>query len=137
MGIGTRSQLAGRRFRDIITKCWPSRGPEGTAVTFTVYRRTRTGSRTDTGLVPTGFAIVATDQNGVFYGMHPEGGRWRVLDEGQYQIERADLWSAYPLLEGDNVLVSLDSKMYLIEASTYVGSIYRCDLNSAKAQAKP
>jgi hypothetical protein len=106
-------------------------------VTFTVYRRTRTGPRADTGLLPNAFKIVASDQKGVFYGSHPEASRWKVLDEGQYRIERADLWTDYALLEGDNVLVSLDSKMYLVEASTYEGSIFRCSINSAKAQAQP
>jgi len=137
MGIGTRAQLAGKRFRDIITKCWPTRGPEGTAVTFTVYRRKNSGARTDTGLVPTAFAIVATDEKGVFYGSHPDISRWKVLDEGQYEIERADLWTDYALKEGDNVLISYDGKMYLVEGSTYAGSIYRCSLNSAKSQAVP
>jgi hypothetical protein len=137
LSIGTRAELAGKRFRDIITKCWPSRGPEGTAVTFTVYRRGSAQARTDTGFVPNSFGIVVSDQAGVFYGNHPGDDRWTVPPEGQYQAERAELWTAYDVREGDNVLISWDDKMYLVEASTYVGSIYRCSLNSKKAQAVP
>lgn len=81
------------------------------------------------------FAVVVSNEPCVFAGVNPKSDRWQVHPEGQYQVEMVTLYTAFQdIREGDNLVLAYDGKAYLVEASTYVGPMRRCFLNSAKAQ---
>lgn len=114
--------------------------------TFTLYRRTLLDptappaeQRSDLGIqvraVQQNFRPVATDQLCVFSGTSRKEERWEVNPEGQEQVEKLTLFTAYPdVREGDNLVLSWDDKTYLVEASSPVGPLTQCFLSTAETQ---
>jgi hypothetical protein len=118
-------------------------GAESVTTTFTLYRRTLNDPlappRDDIGLerrpILQDFAPILVDEPCVFAGVNPKQDRWNVAPEGQQQTELVTLYTGFQdIREGDNLVLAADGKSYLVEASTYVGPLRRCFLNSSKAQ---
>lgn len=147
MATGSRAAFILERWQTLVNEHLISECGAGNLVgtTFTLYRRTLTGtpnvppSRDDLGLQarPTkqDFTVVVADLPCLFVGTSPKTDRWHVHPEGQDQQELANLVTAYlDVREGDNVVVALDGKTYAVEASTRLGPLVRCFLDTATAQ---
>ena len=132
----TRGDLIGTRFRNIVDVVYPAMEGERTFTTFTLRRVTATGTKDDLGETPTDFEPVVTAYTCVVYGLFQEDMRWLVTTPGQLQEERLIIWTSYAdVREGDEVLIAMDGKTYLVESSQDCGTVYKCLLNSGKGRS--
>lgn len=142
----TRAEFLLWRWKHLVEEVLPSGCGAGdlASTRFSLYRRGVVGSgvpprANDLG-IPTRpdkqeFLPVVTDVPGLIVGTGKKTDRWHVYPEGQDQEEQMILTTAYrDVREGDNVVLDLDGKSYLVQASTPLGPLVQCFLTTAKAQ---
>lgn len=122
------------RFERLVDQHWPELEATGSASTFDLYRRAG-GFETDLGEKIAPWTSVATGLRCVFAGTKETQSAWGILPAGQHRDEIIEIFTGYDdIQEGDNVKLTSDGKMYLVEKSNPYGGMRQCWLNSARAQ---
>lgn len=131
--MGRKDQI-NTRFERIIAQQWPALEASDSASTYDLYRR-QGGIETDLGERIAPWTPVALGLTCVFAGTKLLRTAWGIIPEGQHQDELVEFFTGYDdIQEGDNVKLTLDGKMYLVEKSNPFGGLRHCWLNSARSQ---
>lgn len=131
--MATRAEIIAARFIKIAEVTWRQLECRGTTSLFTLFRK-GAGTLNDLGIPAFAWDKVATDRVAIFFGLDLNDLRFTVTKEGQQQMERVEFWTSTEVLEGDQIYLTHDSKMYVCEGSLFVGPLYRCQLNAGKGQ---
>lgn len=122
------------RFERIIDQHWPDLEATDSASVYDLYRR-QGGIETDLGERIAPWTLVAAGLRCVFAGAKVMQTVWGIIPEGQSKEDIIEMLTGYnDIQEGDNVQLTLDGKMYLVEKSNAYGGLRHCWLNSGRAQ---
>jgi len=134
----TRKEAIAARYRTLVTRDWPALESEGVTTTFSLYRRVATSTKSDLGMKPLQWDPVTDAQDLPCVVLGNDGGdvRWNLDPQGNRISEKIVLHVAYnDVREGDELLLQLDSKRYLVTASIPQGPIFKILLDSGRSQS--
>jgi hypothetical protein len=127
---------AGQIYADLVFTEWPGLGPDRTATTFDLWRRTTAGAVNDLGVPNDPFTKIQSNQPCTIVGFkRDKEGAFEIKPQGkvEYIIEEMHT-TLLDVRAGDNVFIYLDSRYYNVERASLMGTVTKLVLDHASEQ---